>query len=55
MSHAYYAEAEQKSKRRNRRWYQDNLMGVLNDAKERRVREVDVSIALAEELLKAGH
>ncbi|CAH0713165.1 unnamed protein product, partial [Brenthis ino] len=53
MSHAFYADAWQKSKRRNRLWYQENLMPALLAAKERRVREIDASIALANELLEA--
>ncbi|XP_047536004.1 uncharacterized protein LOC125070255 [Vanessa atalanta] len=52
MSHAFYADAWQKSKRRDRVWYQENLMPALLAAKERRAREIDASIALAEELLR---
>ncbi|KAM3956684.1 uncharacterized protein ACR2FA_009334 [Aphomia sociella] len=51
-THAFYADAEQKSKRRNRLWYKENLLTVLHHAKERQVRDVDVSIALAQNLLK---
>ncbi|XP_063830423.1 uncharacterized protein LOC135079744 [Ostrinia nubilalis] len=52
MSHAYYADAMNKSNRRIMRWYQNNLMSVLQDAKDRQVREVDISIAIAQNLMK---
>ncbi|KAJ0173977.1 hypothetical protein K1T71_010123 [Dendrolimus kikuchii] len=51
MSHAFYADAENRSKRRNRLWYQENLLQVLRAAKEKQVREIDVSIAIAEKLM----
>lgn len=51
MSYAFYAEATEKAKRRDRIWYQNNLLKVLQAAKEKRVREIDTSIALAEELM----
>ncbi|CAH0401427.1 unnamed protein product [Chilo suppressalis] len=52
MDHAYYADAMNRSNRRIRQWYQNNLMGVLEDRKEQQAREVDASIALATELLR---
>ncbi|XP_053615114.1 uncharacterized protein LOC128677957 [Plodia interpunctella] len=51
MSHGFYADAENRSKRRIRRWYQENLMKALLDNKEKQAREVDASIALTEEML----
>ncbi|XP_059059600.1 uncharacterized protein LOC131852879 [Achroia grisella] len=51
-THAFYADAEQKSNRRIRNWYQKNLLTVLHHAKEKQARDVDVSIALAEELIR---
>ncbi|XP_026763263.2 protein ATP6V1FNB-like [Galleria mellonella] len=51
-SHAFYADAENKTNRRIRRWYQENLLTVLHHAKERQARDVDASIALAEEFLR---
>ncbi|KAJ8718058.1 hypothetical protein PYW07_005988 [Mythimna separata] len=38
--------------RRNRLWYQKYLLRVLQAAKEKQAREIDVSIGLAEELMK---
>lgn len=55
MSYEFYADATQKSKRRDRRWYQENLLKVLEAAKEKRVREIDTSIALAHELITVKH
>lgn len=55
MNHAYYADAMNKSKRRIRKWYQDNLLAVLQAKKERQVREVDASIAIAEELMRVSN
>ncbi|KAJ8717417.1 hypothetical protein PYW08_005816 [Mythimna loreyi] len=52
MSHDFYADAMKKASRRNRLWYQTNLLRVLQAAKEKQAREIDVSIALAEELMK---
>ncbi|XP_075981137.1 uncharacterized protein LOC142979831 [Anticarsia gemmatalis] len=52
MAHAFYADAERKAERRNRVWYQNNLKNVLQAAKEKQVREIDVSIALADELIR---
>ncbi|KAL4708463.1 hypothetical protein ACJJTC_001179 [Scirpophaga incertulas] len=52
MTFEYYADAERKSKRRIRVWYQNNLMNVLEAAKEQRVRGVDASIVLAKQLLQ---
>lgn len=52
MSHDFYADAWNKSIRRNRVWYQTNLMPALLAAKERQVREIDASIALANELIE---
>ncbi|XP_013193513.1 uncharacterized protein LOC106137258 [Amyelois transitella] len=51
MSHVFYADAENRSKRRIRRWYQENLMPALLANKERQVRDVDVSIALTQKML----
>lgn len=47
----FYIDAEKRSKRRNRIWYQKNIMRVLQDSKEKQARGVDATIALAEELL----
>lgn len=52
MSHAFYADAEEKFKRRNRLWYQNNLLQVLRAAKEKQAREIDVSIGIAEDLMR---
>lgn len=54
MSHAYVADAMKKSNRRIMRWYQNNLLSVLQDAKDRQVRDIDVSIGIAQELMRVG-
>ncbi|CAG4947848.1 unnamed protein product [Colias eurytheme] len=51
MTDAYYADAMKKTKRRERVWYQEHLMPALLAAKEKRVREIDASIAMTKELL----
>ncbi|CAG9563809.1 unnamed protein product [Danaus chrysippus] len=53
MNHAFLADAWRRSRRRDRLWYQEKLMPALRAAKERQARDIDVSIALTEELLKA--
>ncbi|KAH9635850.1 hypothetical protein HF086_002410 [Spodoptera exigua] len=52
MAHAFYSDAAKRSERRNRKWYMDNLLNVLQAAKENQVREIDASIVLAEELMR---
>ncbi|XP_026743971.1 uncharacterized protein LOC113505462 [Trichoplusia ni] len=52
MSHAFLTDAASRSERRNRLWYQKNLVKVLQAAKEKQVREIDASIVLAEELMR---
>ncbi|CAD0203013.1 unnamed protein product [Chrysodeixis includens] len=52
MSHAFLADSAARSERRNRLWYQKNLLKVLQTEKEKQVREIDTSIALAEELMR---
>lgn len=52
MSHEYFADAERKSKRRARQWYQNYILKVLQDKKEKQVREIDASISLAKKLLE---
>ncbi|PZC83072.1 uncharacterized protein LOC110371309 [Helicoverpa armigera] len=52
MAHAFYTDAAERSERRNRKWYQNNLLKVLQAAKENQVREIDASIVLAEELMR---
>lgn len=52
MGHEFYADAERRANRRNRQWYQNNLLNVLQAAKENHVREIDASIVLAEELMR---
>ncbi|KAF9794829.1 hypothetical protein SFRURICE_015108 [Spodoptera frugiperda] len=52
MAHAFFADAAKRSERRNRKWYMDNLLNVLQAAKENQQRDIDASIALAEELMR---
>ena len=52
MSHDFYADAWKKSMRRDRLWYQTHLKPALLAAKEKQVREIDTSIALADDLLR---
>lgn len=51
MSHAYYADAMNKASRKKREWYKTHLMPALLAAKENRVREIEVSIAMAQKLI----
>ncbi|XP_073953363.1 uncharacterized protein [Choristoneura fumiferana] len=51
MSHAFGADVMQKAKRRQRKWCQENLLTVLEQAKDRQARDIEVSIELAKELL----
>lgn len=55
MSHAFLTDAASRSERRNRLWYQKNLVKVLQAAKEKQVREIDASIVLAEELMRVWY
>lgn len=52
FSPAFQTDAGNKSKRRNMVWYQERIMKVLEACKEKQVREIDASIAMAEELLR---
>ncbi|XP_072942750.1 uncharacterized protein [Epargyreus clarus] len=52
MTHAFFADAWKRSDRRNRMWYQEYLMKVLEACKEKQVREIDASIALGQELMR---
>lgn len=49
---AFYTDALGRSERRIKNWYSENLINVLEVAKKKQAREIDVSIALAEDLLK---
>ncbi|XP_068620543.1 uncharacterized protein [Battus philenor] len=49
---AFYADALAKSERRNRNWCYENLLNVLEAAKEKHAREIDASIVLAKNLLQ---
>ncbi|KAI8419866.1 hypothetical protein MSG28_008493 [Choristoneura fumiferana] len=51
MSHVFGADVMQKAKRRQRKWCQENLLTVLEQAKDRQARDIEVSIELAKELL----
>lgn len=51
MSHGFGADVMQKAQRRQRRWCQENLMTVLEQAKDRQARDIEVSIELAKKLL----
>ncbi|CAH2042616.1 unnamed protein product, partial [Iphiclides podalirius] len=51
-SEAFYTDALGRSGRRNRNWYSENLLNVLEAAKEKQAREIDASIALAKDLLQ---
>ncbi|KPJ03221.1 PREDICTED: uncharacterized protein LOC106114096 [Papilio xuthus] len=48
---AFYADALVRSEHRNREWNKRNLLNVLEANKEKQVREVDASIALAKKYL----
>ncbi|CAK1584781.1 unnamed protein product [Parnassius mnemosyne] len=52
MVEAFYLDAFERTKRRNRKWYKENMLKVLEAARENRAREVDASIALAKDLLQ---
>lgn len=48
---AFYADALVRSEQRIREWNQKNLLNVLEANKEKQVREIDASIALAKKYL----
>ncbi|KAG6454832.1 protein ATP6V1FNB [Manduca sexta] len=50
MSYEFHVDAMKRSLRRNRWWYQANIMKVLQDCKEKGVRDIETSVALAEQL-----
>ncbi|XP_061721228.1 protein SPMIP1-like [Cydia pomonella] len=50
MTYEFYVDAEITSKRRIRNWYYNNLLRVLEHAKENQARDIDTSIAMAKEL-----
>lgn len=54
MSHDFYADAWNRSGRRDRRWYQERLMPALLAAKEKQARDIDATIAIAQELMRVG-
>ncbi|KAI8419860.1 hypothetical protein MSG28_008488 [Choristoneura fumiferana] len=42
MSHAFGADVMQKAKRRQRKWCQENLLTVLEQAKDRQARDIEI-------------
>lgn len=52
MTYEFRVDAEKKSNYRNRVWYQRNLLKVLEAAKEKRARDIDVTISLAKRLIE---
>lgn len=51
FSPEFLTDAANKSKYRNMVWYRENIMKVLEACKEKQVRHIDETIAMAEELL----
>lgn len=47
----FYIDAEKKAMRRNRTWYQTYIMKVLQDKKDKQVRDIDTTMAIAKKLL----
>ncbi|XP_045777175.1 uncharacterized protein LOC123875408 [Maniola jurtina] len=52
MCHAFYADAWKRTARRDRAWYQERLMPALLAAKEKQARDIDATIAVAQDLLR---
>ncbi|KAG7301667.1 hypothetical protein JYU34_014641 [Plutella xylostella] len=51
MDHEFLAEVESRAERRNRQWYKEHLMRVLETAKENHARDIDTSIELGRKLI----
>lgn len=54
MSHEFDKDCIRRAEEGARRWYQHRLMGVLLQAKEKRARDIDVSIQMANQLLEVS-
>lgn len=52
MAHEFTKDCIRKAEEGKRKWYHHHLLGVLMQAKEKRARDIDVSIDLAKELIQ---